>query len=61
MGSGDEKITDNQPSTDVLIGPHNLCLDSDLCFPGSFTATSFSVNPPGNAPPEDILRIFSEQ
>ena len=59
IGSGHEKLPDDQSCSDDRKGPQSLCIDTDLCLPG--TSSASSVNPSGNAPPEDILRIFSEQ
>lgn len=59
MGSGQDKLSDGLSCGDAQKGPRSLCLEADLCRPG--TSSAPSVTPSGNARPEDILRTFSEQ
>lgn len=58
MGSRRDKISEDPSGNDVLKGPRSSRLDTDLCLPG--TSSTPSINPSGNAPPDDILRTFSE-
>ena len=60
MGAGQEKLPLGSTCDGVQqSGRSSLCLDADLCRPG--TSTASAVTPSGNARPEDILRSFSEQ